>query len=40
MSAAIDVLEAENAGVPIKISAVKAIQKYFNNLFVYDEHHI
>ena len=27
MSAAIDVLEADSAGIPIKVSAVKAIQK-------------
>ena len=27
ISAAIDVMENENAGVPIKVSAVKAIQK-------------
>lgn len=36
ISAAITVLEDQSAGIPIKVSAVKAIQKYALNKLIYE----
>lgn len=33
LEAAIQVIESPNAGIPVKISAVKAIHKYVNSTF-------
>jgi hypothetical protein len=40
LDAAVQVVENQNAGIPVKISAIKAIQKYANSFMTPSEHTI